>query len=334
MAISANAVTLAQYALMSNSPLVQAVTMSLIDNGSVMQDIPFVTKQTLVANGVRFTGNLPTVNWAKINEEGATTSATPSAFQEQAYVIRNYIDTDKLLVQDQNQIADPRGIQLAAFLKAASYDFNFKFIENDHSTGDSDAFVGIRERIDSYTAWGVNSANKIDAGGAVITQAATAAQANAFLEWLDQLLWSVDAPDGNGVVLYMNDVMVRRLHYLMRLLSGGGGFATTTDQFDRVILRYKGALIRDIGYKADQSTRIITITEAATGLAGSSDYTSIYAVNYSMDHLFGWQFAPLDARDLGLMENGVIYRTMIDWAGGLYNAHTRSMARLYDLKIK
>jgi hypothetical protein len=33
------------------------------------------------------------------------------------------------------------------------------------------------------------------------------------------------------------------------------------------------------------------------------------------------------------MENGVIYRTMIDWAGGLYNAHTRSMARLYDLKI-
>jgi hypothetical protein len=52
-----------------------------------------------------------------------------------------------------------------------------------------------------------------------------------------------------------------------------------------------------------------------------------------MDHLFGWQFAPLDAVDLGLMENGVIYRTRIDWAGGLYNAHTRSMGRLFGLKI-
>lgn len=334
MAISANAVTLAQYALMSNAPLVQAVTMSLIDNGAVMQDIPFVTKQTLVANGVRFVGNLPTVNWAKINEEGVTTSATPTPFQEQAYTLRNYIDTDKLLVQDVNQIADPRGIQLAAFMKAASYDFNHKFINNNHTSGDADAFVGLRARIDDGTTWGVNSANKIDAGGAVITQAATAAQANAFLEWLDQLLWSVDAPDGNGVVLYMNDVMVRRLHFLMRLLSGGGGFSTSQDQFDRVILRYKGALIRDVGYKADQSTRIITITETAAGLDGSSDYTSIYAVNYGMDHLFGWQFAPLDARDLGLMENGVIYRTFVDWAGGLYNSHTRSMARLYDLKIK
>jgi len=331
--ISANAVTLAQYALMSNSPLVQAVTMSLIDNGSVMQDIPFVTKQTLVANGDRFTGNLPTVNWAKINEEGATTSATPTPFQEQAYVMRNYIDTDKLLVQDVNQIADPRGIQLSAFLKAAAYDFNFKFINNDHVTGDSDAFVGIRYRLDNASTWGVNSANKIDAGGAVITQAATTAQANAFLEWLDQALWSVDSPDGNGVVLYMNDQMVRRMHFLLRMLSGGGGFSVTQDQFDRVILRYKGALIRDIGYKADQSTRIITSTEANTGADGSSTYTSIYAVNYSMDHLFGWQFAPLNALAIGLMENGVIYRTMIDWAGGLYNAHTRSMARLYDLKI-
>jgi hypothetical protein len=283
--ISANAVTLAQYALMSNSPLVQAVTMSLIDNGSVMQDIPFVTKQTLVANGVRFTGNLPTVNWATINEEGATTSATPTPFQEQAYVMRNYIDTDKLLVQDVNQIADPRGIQLSAFLKAAAYDFNFKFINNDHVTGDSNAFVGIRYRLDNAATWGVNTANKIDAGGAVITQAATTAQANAFLEWLDQALWSVDSPDGNGVVLYMNDQMVRRMHFLLRMLSGGGGFSVTQDQFDRVILRYKGALIRDIGYKADQSTRIITSTETSAGADGASTYTSIYAVNYSMDSM-------------------------------------------------
>jgi hypothetical protein len=54
MAIAAGTVTLADYALTSNSPLVQAVTMSLIDYGNVIQDIPLANKQTLQVNGVRW----------------------------------------------------------------------------------------------------------------------------------------------------------------------------------------------------------------------------------------------------------------------------------------
>ncbi len=53
MAIGAGTVTLADYALLSNQPLVQAVTMSLIDYGNVIQDIPLVEKQSLQVNGVR-----------------------------------------------------------------------------------------------------------------------------------------------------------------------------------------------------------------------------------------------------------------------------------------
>src|SRR4051812_42451712 len=128
MAISASALTLAQYALLSNDPLVQAVTFSMIEAGSVMQDVPFVNRSSLIAQGVRFEGNLPSVNWANVNEEGATTSGTPKAFQESAYILRNYIDTDHVLVEDINQIADPRGVQTAAFMRAASYDLNDKFI--------------------------------------------------------------------------------------------------------------------------------------------------------------------------------------------------------------
>ena len=69
---------------------VAAVTNSLIDNGSIMaRDIPFVTKQTLIANGVRWEGNLPTVTWSQINAEGVVTSGTPTPYQEQAYITRN-----------------------------------------------------------------------------------------------------------------------------------------------------------------------------------------------------------------------------------------------------
>lgn len=333
MPISANAVTLAQYALMSNDPIVQAVTFSLIENGNVMQDIPFVTKKSLLANGVRWEGNLPSVNWVNLNEEGSTTSGTPTPFQEQAYILRNYIDVDKYLVEDENQIVDPRGAQTAAYLKAATYDFNDKFINNNHVNGEAKAIVGLRARIDNGATYGVRSENKINGNAVDLSAAMTAATFATFTEYVDQLLWSVDSPEGDGVVLYLNEVLKRRWERGLRQFAGQGGFSQATDQFGRTVSMYKSATIRDIGYKANQTTRIITTTEAATGADGASTHTSLYAAHYDTEHLFGWEFEPLQAKDLGLLDNGAIYRTMIDWAGGLYNAHTRSMGRLYGIKL-
>ena len=333
MAISTNAPSLADYALQSNSPLVRAITYSLIDYGNVAQDLPLLNKKTLVANGVRFEGNLPTVNWAQINSEGVTTKGTPTAYQEQLYTIRNYIDVDKLFVEDENAIQDPRAVQLGAYLKAVTYDFNYKFFNNDHVTGDVNAPVGLKYRIDNGGVFGVRPENKLTGGAVDISQAgATQATANKFLELLDNLLWLVDSPDGTGVVIYCNEVIKRRLAFLVRLLGTSGGVDITKDQFDRTITTYKGAVIRDPGYKSDQTTRIITNLEDTTGVGTSSTYTSLYAVNYGTDHFFGWQFEDINAQDLGLINNGVIYRTFIDWAVGFMNSSTRSIARLYDVK--
>src|SRR6266571_6171405 len=141
MAIAANSVSLADYALTSNSPPVRAVTYSLILSENVMQDVPLINSESLVANGVRFEGNLPSVNWAPLNAEGVTTKGTPTPYAEQAYMIRNNIDTDKVLVEDKNSIVDPRGVQTEAYLRALTYDMNFRFIKNDHVTGDANAPV-------------------------------------------------------------------------------------------------------------------------------------------------------------------------------------------------
>lgn len=334
MSVSTNAVNLSDYALMSNSPLVRAVTYSLILYSNVIQDVPLIEKKSLIANGVRFDGNLPTVNWAQLNSEGSTTKGTPTAYQEQVYLIRNYIDVDKLLVQDENSIVDQRAVQTEVFLKALTYDLNDKFFNNNHATGTMDAFTGIRYRIDNGSTYGVRSENKITGSAVDMSQSGmTQATANKFLELLDQLLWSVDSPDGTGVVLYMNEVMKRRLNFALRLMGTSGGLSIVKDQFDRSIEMYKGAVLRDPGYKADQSTRIITVTEDTSGNNASSTYTSVYAVNYSTDHFFGWQFEAPNVQDLGLLNNGVIYRTLIDWAVGLMNASTRSLGRIYDIKI-
>lgn len=220
-------------------------------------------------------------------------------------------------------------------MKALTYDVNYKFIHNDHITGDLNAPVGLQYRIANGGTFGVRPENSIDAGGVDLSHSGiTALSANSFIEYLDQLLWSVDSPEGTGVTLYMNEVMKRRFAFAIREMGTTGGFDITRDQFNRVVQMYKGAIVRDIGYKADQATRIITTTELANGTAQTGGtFTSIYAVNYSTDHFFGWQFEPPNVRDLGLIYNGVIYRTLIDWAVGLVNASTRSIARLYDIKL-
>ena len=336
MAVSTSALTLAQYAIMSNDPLVQRITMSLIDAGNVLQDIPILDRSSLTAMGVRWEGNLPSVNWQAINTEPTVVSGTPTPFMEQAYLVRNAIDVDRVLVEDENQIVDPRGSQIDAYLESFSRTFNDVFINNT-AVADGNAPVGIRSRIDNGTTYGVRSENKINSGGLVITQAgATAAIANQFLEWIDQLLWSTGSIEGNDVVLYMNEVMFRRFAFLVRLAGPGAGFSMAEDAFGRLVATYRGAVIRDIGYKSDQSTRIITTTETSAGVDGSDNYTSIYACRFNTDYLFAWQFRPIgDAvMDIGLIGNaGTIYRTVIDYVVGLMSRHTRSVARLYGLKL-
>ena len=44
-------------------------------------------------------------------------------------------------------------------------------------------------------------------------------------------------------------------------------------------------------------------------------------------------YKPLKPKALGLdPTNGVAYNTVIDWGIGLWQAHTRAVGRLYDIK--
>src|SRR5438034_11462829 len=135
---------------------------------------------------------MPTMYWRPLNSQGVSVHGQPTPYQEQVYFMTNYVDVDKYIVQDQNQISDPRAAQTAAYLKGLTYDINFKFFKNAHDgTGDANAPVGLRARIDdaaSANKFGVRPENKIDAGGSAadISQAGlTAKTGGALLEMLD-----------------------------------------------------------------------------------------------------------------------------------------------------
>lgn len=333
--INTGALSLAEWAKLTNSPLVNKVTFSLYENESVLQMLPIITRKSMVANGVRWEGNLPTVNWAKLNQAPVRTKGTPTAFQEQAYLIRNMIEIDVKMLDDVNNITDPRGAEIEAYMKSVAYDGNTKFIRNDHSI-DPDSFVGLRWRIDNPTQSGVATEMKINAGGVNLAPGSiTAASANAFLEYVAQLLSFMKSPDGDGVTLMMNDYMQRKFKTAVATAGPGAGFTTDKDAYDRTIIMFGGARVFDIGREVDQVTRIISQNETAAGADGtaSDHYTSIYGVKFGESTFFGWHYETLAAKYLGRDNEGVLDRTLIDYAIGLMQQDTRAIGRIYGILI-
>lgn len=337
MAISSSSITLAQYALTANNPLIQKVAFSLLNLGSVMEDWPLLTDNAMKQVGVRITGNLPTINWRKLNESSTTVSGTPNQFAEQAYIVSGMIDADRFIVQDRNSIQDPRATQLQMFLAGWTYDMNDKFINNNHQSGDADAFVGIRERLDTTSTWGTNSACKINAGGLDISDSGlSATTGNNLVKTLEQMLGEIGDLDGNGVVFYMNRNVSRRVNQAIRLLGAGGGFDMTQDAFGRRVTTFRNAKVKVLGTKADQSTEIITNTETSAGANGSSTYSSIYAVKYGEGYVQPWQFDDFgnSIYEVGMRsDEPTQFRIAIDYAVGLLQTHTRAVARAYGFKV-
>lgn len=332
MAISSSALTLAQYANQSNDPLVTAIVNSLYTFGSVFDEVPIVSKASLKINGARLQGNLPTINWRKLSESSVTTSASITQYSENVYPIGNNIDIDKLYLVDQNSIGDPRAVQLMAYMESLTYDVNDKFFNNGPLTGDPDAPIGIRYRLDNASAFGIASQCKINGGG-VDLSAPTAAIGGQFLELLDQALQELGSPDGDNCRIYMNRLVSRRVDRAVKLMGSGGGFEMVRDAFDRRILMYRNARVQTVGVKADQSTEIITNTETAAGADGSSTFSSFYVVKYGEDRFIPWQMKPLEVSNFDLPDEPTINRTFIDWQLGYAQNHTRSISRVFNIKV-
>lgn len=343
------AMTLGEYATQSNDPIIQNVTYSLYHSGNMLQDIPFVTRKTFVMNGSRFVaGNTPGINWVPLNTPGTVTKGKATPYQEQAYLLRNIIQIDNEMYDEVNSIGNPLDIQAKAWMKGFAYDWNTKFINNGHpgvaaSTGmvtgstntDINAPVGLRARLDNPATYQMISEMKISAGGVDITSTGlTVTTAQNFIAKVQTLLDYMDASNGDGVVLYLNDYAKRRFEAAVRIMGAGGGFTMTKDAFDRKISTYSEAKVRDVGRRNDGITRVILPTETSAGADGGTNLTSMYGVNYGIDTFCAWQSRPLKPQDLGVdPTNGVIRNIAMNWMAGLWVPSNRAFGRLYNFAV-
>lgn len=348
--INPEALTIIQYAKMSNDPLVRKIGKSFLQVRSAFEDIPLPTLETLRRRGFRWVDQLPTVNYTALNVPPVVTVGSPTAWAEQVYVLANQFQVDELYLLDENSVGNPLDQQIKIWMKSAfQFDFNWKFINNGrggsasnptiYEADDPNAPVGLKTRMNNAVQYGCNPENLINAA-VTVTETMVVNDALNLFEVLDVMLSYMDADDGEGIVFYMNDYMQRRIARAGKLLGAGGGFDMTKDEYDRRVMTYRGAKLRDLGRTAPQpggvqTTRIVSSTEAADGTdVGTGNYTSIYGVRYGLDHFSGWQMRDLKPRNLGLdPTNGTIYNVVIRYPWGLWQEDTRAITRAYGFNL-
>jgi len=334
----ATALTLADYARQSNDVAQMKIVMSLLENGSILDDLPLVTNPSLTIKGRRITNaDLPATGWGKINQNPTGIKTSTRDYEEQAALIREIIQVDRKLLAQRNWIDDPFQVQIDGAMKSHMYEMNDTFFNNDPGAagGIEDAWIGLRPRLRNPGLYGVEPNLRIDCGGVVMTQSMSQANANSFLEYLAQGLAYLGASDGRGCVAYTNWLLKERMARAYRTANGASMFTTQKDDFGRMADFYRQMKITDIGWKRDGTSLIFPTTENASGVdTGSGDRTSLVIARFGTNYLKGWQDSELKPEYLGRStEQGVYENVLIDWGCGLCYPNSRSFVELYNIKI-
>jgi len=315
--------TLAELSKIETDILRKSIIDSLIMEANVLELIPWETIGQLATAVVKIK-DLPSVGFRKINEAYAEGIGHFEQKVENIALFGHDIDTDKAIARAKNTIADARAIQQTLTLKSVAYSFNDKFINGNPQT-DPEEYKGISKRVDDintdgFTSQYIDLADTTNSG--ILRDSAARF---AFLDKLNELVYAIKGH--NPDFLFMNKKMLLALRSLLmreKLLD------STKDMFERRIDVYMGARLIDIGVKADQTTEIITNSET---LGGGSYETSIFAAKFGIgDMTWGLQQYPLEAYDIGELEDKPVYRTRIDWNLGLATVDPRSLGRLYGIR--
>jgi len=307
--------------------IVQAFRMS-----PVMDMLTFTDTGSLKVKFMR-AKSLPAPAFRKIGNSYTSSKGDFRPDEDRIYALGQNIEVDKALVRMTDTVNDPQVEHQKLSLEAMRRTFNYYFI-NGNPVTDEDGLVGLWYRLavaaDKLASQSI-SANQFN----ISTVPITTTIADTFLDYLEQL---IDAcMEGDVDALLMDRTTKLRAEAIFRK---SGLLSTTTDQLGRKFTTYGegGPKLVTMGSHRDETdisagTKVIGHDEAQDGSALSSgDYcTSIYAVKFGKDAVGGAQEYPMEVDDKGLLEDGVTYRTVIDWPVGIYIAQPRAIARLYGL---
>jgi len=258
---------------------------------------------------------------AQLNEGYTATKGTTEQVTETIYLIGGDIEIDRKLKQVKNLLEPVESTQRKMKMAAMAYEYNSTFINGSHLV-DPKQFEGIVIRLANLGA-----RQSIIASAALGTVLPVLQNAVNRSRFIDELFRLIGLVEGGATHLFCNK---KTLWGIRGVLRQSGGLKTTTDAFGRKFSEFEGALLVDVGLKADMTAEIITNTETAED--GGSDSTSIYAVNMEIGRgCHGIKLGNLDIYDPlvgGEKESGPQTLLRVDWGVGLANWSDFSIARL------
>ena len=318
--------TLADMAQIETDVLRKSVFDTLLMESRVQEFVPWETIGALSTKIVRYK-DLPSIGFRAIGGDYSEGNVRMQQAIEHIALMGVYCDTDKAQVRAKNTIAEARAIQQTAALKGMAYHFNDKFVNGNPEASSTtvNEFKGLKERIEDI---------RVDYSGQYIDNDGTSgdgillnsAERHNFLDHVDQAMYAIKGHKPDMGLMNHNVLLALR-----SVLRREGLLDTTKDQFDRVVNVYGGCELQDIGVKADQTTEILPNTETLED-AGAAESTSIYFVRFGVgEYMWGIQEYEIEVDDIGQLEDGVTYRTIVDWPVGLAILDPYSVSRLYAI---
>ena len=317
--------TLAELSKIEPDVLRKSVIDCFLMETDVGQVIPWETLGTLATRVIRYQ-DLPSFGYRKVNEAFAESTGHFEGKVETMALGGLDIDTDKVIARSKTTVGDARAIQQVMAMKAAAYQFNWKFIAGNPAA-DIEEFKGIRLRIDDIYDEGYTdqrfACNDTDTG--ILNSSTTRFN---FIQDLDKLGYAVKGHNPDLYLMNKKMLLATRSCLIREKLLDA-----TQDMFGRKIDMYGSTRLVDIGVRVDQTTEIILNTETAAGVpSGGTECTSIYAVSFGIgDMLWGIQMYPMEVYDLDEMEAKPVFRTRVDWPHGMADTDPRCMARMYGI---
>ena len=332
MPIDPNTYTLADYAANSNDPVIKSAAVIMIDAGSLFRSIPMIEDKTLKQSGARITGDLPVENWVDIGAPPVVNKdPDDEIWEEGIFVYRNAATCDQLLLEDKNNRDDPLDRKVKLKIQGLSYSLNYKFIQNKHTgTGtrvNRKCFVGLRERLDDPGRYGTNPDCLINGNGVDLSSGGTGNSGLDMEFYLDQLLYELGSPDGDGITLAGNGLFRRSFDRTVKKAGSGGGFSWQKDNYGRQVPTFRNAVLIDAGRLAPTGPKtartqppIISTTETADGTQDTGGtFTSVYGFKSGADSLYAWTFGMLKPTDPYLLPDGVTWQVNVN--GNVGNCH-------------
>jgi len=322
----ASYLTLAEYSqfLEKDGKMISSGVVDILRKESFMlEKMKFHTVNSLKAKSLRIQ-SLPTLQNRDLNAAYTHSTGKIEPLEENAFLFGGRVDFDHQLEGGDDLINDPAAWNVKMYAKALAYGWNADLINNTPSAN-TKSIVGLRYRVLNDF-----SGQIVDGGGVDISSDASTLSANQNT-LLDAIAASIyKCEEHTCDMILTSDTVKLRLESALRQQSL---YATVKDSFGRTISTFGegGPMLVDMGYKADQTTKIFADDEGATGIpTGSAGKSSMMFVKLGDEYVTGFQ------RKSGLQsfewQTGVLKHVELDWAAGLFITSPRSVSWLYNIQ--